>query len=237
MKNMYTFSELYAPNAALVPHNSTHFTGARRSSKQTNRESTQKAFKRTMYESARARRDCVERRVRWATDGYARAATPRLHDAVAKGDVSWARALLQENPARCDVRDDRGRTALHCAAWTSQEAMLRLLKDVGADVGCEDETGKRPLHYAAEKGHESAVRALIKMGASVDHADELGQTSLHLAAMHGHASAAHALLQKGADASLAANTGKTPLEVAVECGHHPMISIFWEYYHQMIVTF
>ena len=226
MKSMYTFSELYAPNAALVPHNSTHFTGARRSSKQTNRESTQKAFKRTMYESARARRDCVERRVRWATDGYARAATPRLHDAVAQGDVSWARALLQENPARCDVRDDRGRTALHCAAWTSQEAMLRLLKDVGADVGCEDETGKTPLHYAAEKGHESAVRALIKMGASVDHADELGQTSLHLAAMHGHASAAHALLQKGADASLAANTGKTPLEVAVECGHHVMLSIF-----------
>ena len=82
---------------------------------------------------------------------------------------------------------------------------LRLLKDVGADVGCEDETGKRPLHYAAEKGHESAVRALIKMGASVDHADELGQTSLHLAAMRSRLGG-HALLQKGADVRLSRRT-------------------------------
>jgi len=216
---------MYAPNTAIVPHKST--LAARLSIKQAHRLWKKKAFKHTMYESACARRKTNEsKRLRWATDGHARAAPPPLHAAVARGDVAGVRALLQENPARRDERDVRGKTPLHVAAKRGDASMVSLLKDVGADVGCEDETGKTPLHYAAENDHECVVRTLIKMGASVDHVDELGQTSLYLTAMHGHASAAHALLQNGADASLAANKGKTPLEVTVKCGHHSMTSTF-----------
>ena len=188
-------------------------------------------FKRTIYESVRAWREREESsQLRWAIDSRGSVATctaaRQLHTAVARGDVSWARALLQEDPARCDERDGRGRTVLHLAAWTGHEAMLRFLKDVGVDVACEDIHGNRPLHYAAWDGHESAVRTLIDMGASVDHVDKFGQTALHLAAVRGHSSAARALLQKGADASLATKTGIKPLEFAVNYGHHLMVSIF-----------
>jgi hypothetical protein len=50
----------------------------------------------------------------------------------------------------------------------ADEATVRALVGLGADVEAADTDGWQALHHAAENGHESTVRALVELGADVN---------------------------------------------------------------------
>ena len=91
--------------------------------------------------------------------------------------IGW----LLDNGCSVDLKDRRGRTAMHHAAWSSwgAEENLTLLIGRGGDVNIADDKGLTPLHKAAEDGNETAIRLLLAAGAKVDALDAEGQTPLH----------------------------------------------------------
>jgi ankyrin repeat protein len=54
-----------------------------------------------------------------------------------------------------------GETVLHRAARGGNEAIVRLLVDLGADVNAKDKYGETVLHWAALRGDEAVVRLLV----------------------------------------------------------------------------
>ncbi len=60
--------------------------------------------------------------------------------------------------------DARGRTALHYAAYTNDEAVAELLIKSGADVNARDNEGHTPLYYAVERDLPQVSEILERHG-------------------------------------------------------------------------
>jgi ankyrin repeat protein len=82
------------------------------------------------------------------------------------GDLVSARFLCEE-ASRCDDRflvnaaDDRGRTALHHAAFQGSAEMAEILLQAGADVLQRDKDGRTPMHIASSRGHLEVARLMV----------------------------------------------------------------------------
>ena len=69
--------------------------------------------------------------------------------------------LDHATPAALNLRDHRGRTALHLAIGDGRlEAVLMLLAAPGVDVNCTDARMTTPLHWAAVSGHAPIIKVL-----------------------------------------------------------------------------
>ena len=63
-----------------------------------------------------------------------------------------------------NVKDARGRSALHVAAASGSEACVNLLIQASASVDVEDSDKVTPLAIASACGHKNVVAELIKAG-------------------------------------------------------------------------
>jgi hypothetical protein len=68
-----------------------------------------------------------------------------IGDALGEPDVATAVALCLQHGARVDAVDDTGQTALHYAAASAGEDVVRLLAARGADLFAKDKQGRTPL--------------------------------------------------------------------------------------------
>lgn len=66
-----------------------------------------------------------------------------------------------------DLRDTRGRTALHVAARKGEAELIPLLVSAKADVDAKDSAGWTPLHHAVFNSHSAAVVALVGANANI----------------------------------------------------------------------
>ncbi len=93
-----------------------------------------------------------------------------------------------------------GWTALHVAAFTGNQAVLRLLlAQKGVDLSMTDAEGATPLHAAVGAGQLECARVLVTRGANVNAKAGSGDTPLHFAARMGHSAIAAMLVKMGAD--------------------------------------
>ena len=77
------------------------------------------------------------------------------------------------------MKDEYGKTPLHCAAIQSNVEIVRLLCDHGADVEARTNNGVGPLHLAVFNGHISIVKELIEeRNAEVNARDDERRTAL-----------------------------------------------------------
>src|SRR5207248_569371 len=127
----------------------------------------------------------IEPRELTSTIGYRR----RALRAERRRHVEMVKLLL-ENGADVDAKDYYGWTALHIAAESGDEALVRLLLDKGADPNTK-RTGfswaeSTALHIAAACGHEAVVDVLLEKGADIEIKNNEEETALHIAARNGH---------------------------------------------------
>ncbi len=97
-----------------------------------------------------------------------RGAPHHVFSALALGDVTLIRSLVEQNPETLDRRTslrERGQTALHFAISRGRDDLLQLLIDLGADVEAVDANGQTPLEYALLRGDRAAADHLVAAGA------------------------------------------------------------------------
>ncbi|VDB98729.1 unnamed protein product [Peniophora sp. CBMAI 1063] len=78
--------------------------------------------------------------------------------------LRMARLYFERYPYILDWSNSEGRTALHVAAMTGKDDMVRMLCDYGADVDLTDNEGNTPLHYASAWNNIPIVQLLIERG-------------------------------------------------------------------------
>jgi ankyrin repeat protein len=83
----------------------------------------------------------------------------------ATDDPARVRPLLDRG-APVDIRDYKGKTALHRAAKAGFQKITRLLIERGADLEAVDQDGETPIFEAVRHGRLEATRLLLEHGAS-----------------------------------------------------------------------
>ncbi len=113
------------------------------------------------------------------------------------------RAALEE------VRDRRGRTALHAAAGEGLADLVAGLLALGADAGAVDKSGETALHAAVRAGSPESLAALLAApSVALDTQSRgKGDTALILACCHAQAECRALLEAAGADRTLKTRNG------------------------------
>ncbi|KAK2805526.1 hypothetical protein FQN50_006150 [Emmonsiellopsis sp. PD_5] len=92
-------------------------------------------------------------------------------------------------------------TPLHAAAYYSDEEMINMLLDHGANVDQKSFGGTTPLFSAVDRGCEKVVKFLLEKGAEPNHRDNRDRTPLFNAVNCGHETIFDLLVKRGADTS------------------------------------
>lgn len=156
--------------------------------------------------------------------------------ALRTGDTQRMEALLDKSPEFINAKTEwgiasegyywpTGITAIHWAALTGNEDLLKFLLMRGADVNHGSGSGITPLHFAVLMQQEAMVRALIDTGAWVNPVTKNGHTPLHFAVMRGHYEIAADLIKRGARPDAADSRGRSPIDWAHLKGHHALIPV------------
>lgn len=156
--------------------------------------------------------------------------TPLLW-AATNGNVKLVEALLSGElcgkRANIGAANNRGRNALHLAAESNHEEMVKLLLRYGADPQAVSDGGWTALHNAAQNGYKGIV-ALLMGREKVDVNAELsnGMTPLHWAAFNGHEEVVRLLLARPeTDISVRDSFDRTPMLCAAERHHKQIVQI------------
>ncbi|MDR1310475.1 MAG: ankyrin repeat domain-containing protein [Burkholderiaceae bacterium] len=111
----------------------------------------------------------------------ARNGNTALMVAVFKSNMPAIQALLARNA----VVNQPGWTALHYAAATGNEEIMRILLDKKAQVDATAPNGTTPLMMAARSGHIRAVKLLLDHGADVRLKNEWHMSAIDFARDNG----------------------------------------------------
>jgi len=71
-------------------------------------------------------------------------------DAVQRGDIETVSSLLN-NISDINIKDNKGRTAIHLSAIKGYKKLTELLISNGADINPKDMSGWTPLHLAVDQ--------------------------------------------------------------------------------------
>ncbi|MBS3764595.1 MAG: ankyrin repeat domain-containing protein, partial [Planctomycetes bacterium] len=146
--------------------------------------------------------------------------------AATSSKTSCLRIFLKDS-GQPDVRDEKGRTPLHYAAWTGDIQSLNLLLGKGAHVSVIDERGVTPLHLAAGRGNLRVVEALLEKGADPTKEDMDGDTPVNWASERGHVEVLQELLQNGGRVNVPQGLPQ-PLQRAAAAGHLGIVRMLVE---------
>ncbi|MBS0194203.1 MAG: ankyrin repeat domain-containing protein [Proteobacteria bacterium] len=171
------------------------------------------------------------------------AVTP-LMLAAALGLPDMVSRLLAKG-ADIDLRDERGRNALHCACGYAFQAhdrqrVLALLDALllgGAEADVAASGGMTPLLLllganadTGTAGDEEVILAalepLLGENVSLETRDARGFTAMHLAGMHGLGRVVQRLLATGADRRPRDTLGRTPYDLALQHGYADVAAEF-----------
>ena len=118
-----------------------------------------------------------------------------------------------------DERDANNRTAVHVAAFASNEAALTALQKAGADMNALDGQLYDAVTIAAVADDVEMVRHALKLGNRADLVTSIYDGTALIAAAHlGHAEVVAALIEGGAPLDHVNNLGWTALIEAVVLG-------------------
>jgi cytohesin len=144
---------------------------------------------------------------------------PLMYSAIG-GHADIAAYLIQKGAGVSFEEREYGYQAIHFAARTGAEDVVRLLLGAGAKVEARDQLGQTPLHLAATNKGAASCRLLLAAGADPSWRTKSGWTPLHLAAVNGRVPVCEALIDAGAEVDARDDEGRTPLHLAAARGEH-----------------
>jgi ankyrin repeat protein len=157
------------------------------------------------------------------------AQSPDIFDALRKGDVAAAKALIEKSPPLVNARDGDAMTPLHYAAFGTDVDFVNFLIDKGAKVEAENASKKTPLHIAAMNDRREVTAALLKRGAALEARDDYQRTALILCARErGQAATGRVLIEAGANVNAVDRFGSDALELAAWRGKGEFIDLLLE---------
>ncbi len=110
---------------------------------------------------------------------------------------------IERDATAVNDKDHFDRTALFLASACGHTETVRLLAEMGADIGARTSEraylSQTALLAASSWGRADTVEALLTKGAEVNDSDIWGQTALILAATGGHTEVVDVLISRGAD--------------------------------------
>lgn len=163
----------------------------------------------------------------WDVHGPGRPARLKFHDAVRKGDIETAQALIQKTGVVVNDPHGEDYTALAYAAAKGHRETLKLLLDSGTWDGSRLVLA---LTSAASRGHVGTVGLLISAGAPVDGDAASPGAPLIEACRKRHIEVVKLLVQAGANVN-ARGVGfwpwrvYTPVAVAQRKGYQDILDI------------
>jgi serine protease inhibitor/ankyrin repeat protein len=159
------------------------------------------------------------------TDGYDRKALAgALWQAITEGHADTVKLLIASG-ADTEVKDERGDTALHIAAFGGDNELAKLLLERDTEVDARNGAGDTPLHLAARQGDRLTVQLLVAHYAELNAKNWAGLTPLHYAASQRHREIILLLLANGASVNAQDKHGNTPLHAAAVRGHAEAIEV------------
>jgi ankyrin repeat protein len=126
-------------------------------------------------------------------------AVKSVHEAIGRGAVGEALAMLRWNPALIYSVDDLQQTPLHIASHRGHVDVAKWLIAHGARVNATAYSGFTPLHLTERA---DIARALINAGADLDKRDNWGNTALQFAAETQKQAVADVILASGCKVDL-----------------------------------
>uniref|UniRef100_A0A8C7GMV8 Ankyrin repeat domain 52 n=1 Tax=Oncorhynchus kisutch TaxID=8019 RepID=A0A8C7GMV8_ONCKI len=153
-----------------------------------------------------------------------------LHCALINGHDGAAELLVEMvGPQMVNIRDAKGRTPLHAAAYSESVGGLQLALVQGAEVNAVDTTGRSALMVAADNGRTTAVEILLHQAkADLTLLDVNDNTALHLACSKAHEMCALLILGEISDPSLINATNSAlqmPLHIAARNGLATVVQV------------
>jgi len=130
-------------------------------------------------------------------------------------DVKRAEELISAG-AQVNISGTNVKTALHFAAITGDDAMVRLLLDNGATIDATESSGFSAAHYAAQMGHDDVTSTLIARHADITATNKKGKTPLDIAKPSTAALIEEALEKAIAEAAEHATSGAADTAAAAE---------------------
>ncbi|KAK0622407.1 ankyrin repeat-containing domain protein [Immersiella caudata] len=135
-----------------------------------------------------------------------------LELAASSSSIATSRAFYDAS----DCSRDGGAEILHYAIRTDNDALLKVLLDLGVDPRLQSSEGWPPLHAAVLEGSETVAKALLSRHvANIDSpAGEIASSPLHQAIVVDSSKMVSFLLENGAKATEADDQGELPIHVA-----------------------
>ena len=165
----------------------------------------------------------------WVLAGWAQAGenpqAAALFEAVSKGNLGAAQALLAKDQTLVGLTDRGGNTPLHLAVRRGHKAIVGLLLQHKADVNAPTKKGTTPVHCAVAAGSLELLDLLARHGAKLDAGDRTRRTAIHYAAGAGNRELVTYLLDNQLDVNRLDRYGLTPLGVAATAGHIDLVKL------------
>jgi len=160
-------------------------------------------------------------------------ATTWVHACAAAGKLAPLREAIEADGIDVNLRDERGRTAMHAAVDNRKHHVLEYLlsrNEINAEV--KTNHGHTPLHTAMMEGNDEAIRLLLRHNVNLNDTTDSGASYLHVCIAYGaenvRNNTVRRLLDLGMWADLPDDDGDTPLVMAIIFGHFDIMRVLIE---------
>ena len=137
-----------------------------------------------------------------------------IHCAVMANDAQEIIRLVNRNKWQVNVVSlNGGFTPLHWACNSSEDEIVMLLLELGANPNAISNEKGSPVHWAVSERNLIKLGYLIQYGANLEIQDDKGKTPLHWAVLYNSLPTVTFLVEHGADRNISDENGKTPLEL------------------------
>lgn len=145
--------------------------------------------------------------------------------AIARGDLSTIKALLESDPSVVNQGRRPDMPPLLNAILRQKVEIAQLLISNGADVNVTDPSSRTSVHLAVERNLPELIPLLAKNGAKLNTLDNVGWAPLHWAAAKDRMEVTSLLIDVGADVHATSQLGGSVLHEAASSGSAEMIQL------------